>query len=55
MQVLCLGDSITAGTSLGRPDEERYAQVLERMLRKRLGYDGVSVLTFVSNTNACVF
>lgn len=45
VQILCLGDSITAGTSLGKPDEERYAQVLERLLRQRLGYDGVSVLS----------
>ncbi len=45
VQVLCIGDSITAGTSLGKPDEERYAQVLERLLRQRLKYDGVSVLS----------
>ncbi len=45
VQILCLGDSITAGTALGKPDEERYAQVLERLLRQRLGYDGVRVLS----------
>jgi lysophospholipase L1-like esterase len=41
--VLCLGDSITAGTSLRNANEERYAQVLERLLRERLGYEDVTV------------
>jgi lysophospholipase L1-like esterase len=41
--IVCMGDSITAGTMLAHPDQERYAQVLERLLRKRLGYDGVTV------------
>ncbi|MGI5867887.1 MAG: SGNH/GDSL hydrolase family protein [Kiritimatiellia bacterium] len=43
--ILCLGDSITAGTSLRNPDQERYAQVLEKLLRERCGYDGVSVVS----------
>ena len=45
VSILCLGDSITAGTSLGNPDNERYAQVLERMLRERLGTDTVTVVS----------
>jgi lysophospholipase L1-like esterase len=43
VRIVCMGDSITAGTSLANPDEERYAQVLERLLRERLGYEGVTV------------
>jgi lysophospholipase L1-like esterase len=43
VRILCLGDSITAGTSLGAPDQERYAKVLENSLRSAYGYDGISV------------
>lgn len=43
VSILCLGDSITAGTSLGSPDTERYAQVLERRLRERVGTDAITV------------
>lgn len=43
VRIVCMGDSITAGTMLPHPDQERYAQVLERLLRERLGYDGVTV------------
>jgi lysophospholipase L1-like esterase len=45
VSILCLGDSITAGTSLRNADKERYAQVLEGMLRERCGYDDISVVS----------
>lgn len=45
VSILCLGDSITAGTSLGNADQERYAQVLERLLRERCGYDEITVVS----------
>ncbi|HBC88694.1 MAG TPA: hypothetical protein DCZ94_17260 [Lentisphaeria bacterium] len=45
VSILCLGDSITAGTSLKSPDTERYAQVLEKLLRKQYGYDQITVIS----------
>ncbi|MDZ4199721.1 MAG: SGNH/GDSL hydrolase family protein [Kiritimatiellia bacterium] len=39
--VLCLGDSITAGTGLADRDRSRYATLLERKLRDRLGYEDI--------------
>ncbi|HCE45821.1 MAG TPA: hypothetical protein DET40_19935 [Lentisphaeria bacterium] len=45
VNILCLGDSITAGTSLKSPDTERYAQVLEKLLRKQYGYDQITVVS----------
>jgi lysophospholipase L1-like esterase len=45
VSILCLGDSITQGTSLANADKERYACVLERLLRERLGYEEVTVLS----------
>ncbi len=40
--IQCMGDSITAGTGLADRDAQRYATVLEGLLRARLGYDGVT-------------
>lgn len=39
----CMGDSITAGTGLPDKYNQQYAVVLQRLLRERLGYDGVRV------------
>ena len=41
VHIVCMGDSITAGTSLKDKEKERYAVLLQDMLRKRLGYDQV--------------
>ena len=41
--ILCFGDSITAGTSLRNKDQDRYATVLQGLLRKKYGYDGITV------------
>jgi len=45
VSILCMGDSITAGTSLPDKDAQRYATVLQAELRKRLGYDEVTVVS----------
>lgn len=42
VSIQCMGDSITAGTGLADRDAERYATVLQGLLRERLGYDGVT-------------
>lgn len=36
-----MGDSITAGTGLAQRDADRYATVLQSMLRERLGYEEI--------------
>ena len=41
--ILCVGDSITAGTSLRDREKDRYATVLQGLLRKHYGYDGITV------------
>jgi lysophospholipase L1-like esterase len=41
--VFCIGDSITAGTGLYKPDKERYANVLQQMLRKHFKNDDITV------------
>ena len=41
--ILCFGDSITAGTSLRDKDKDRYATVLQGLLRQKYGYDGITV------------
>ena len=41
--ILCVGDSITAGTSLRDREKDRYATVLQALLRKEYGYDGITV------------
>ena len=41
VHIVCMGDSITAGTSLKDKEKERYAVLLQDMLRKRLGYEQV--------------
>ena len=43
VHIVCMGDSITAGTSLADKDAERYATRLQAELRKRLGYEQVYV------------
>ena len=45
VSILCLGDSITQGTSLGNADQERYAKGLEGLLRERLGSEEVTVVS----------
>ena len=40
---VCMGDSITAGTGLSDKYNQQYAAVLQRLLRERLGYDGIRV------------
>lgn len=45
VSILCLGDSITAGTSLRDANNERYAQVLEGLLRERCGYEEITVVS----------
>lgn len=39
--IQCMGDSVTAGTGLADRDRERYATVLQAILRERLGYDNI--------------
>ena len=41
--ILCVGDSITAGTSLRDREKDRYATVLQGLLRKQYGYDAITV------------
>jgi len=41
IHIVCMGDSITAGTSLADKDRERYAVRLQEILRKRLGCDRI--------------
>jgi len=40
--IQCMGDSVTAGTGLRDRDNERYATLLQTILRERLGYDGIT-------------
>jgi lysophospholipase L1-like esterase len=40
--IVCMGDSITAGTGLPDRETQRYAVLLQGMLRQRLGYEGIS-------------
>ena len=42
VKILCLGDSITAGTGLQHPDGTRYADLTGQLLREKYGYKGVS-------------
>lgn len=42
VRIICMGDSITAGTSLKAADTERYAVVLQAKLRQALGYDQIT-------------
>ncbi|MCE5217794.1 GDSL-type esterase/lipase family protein [bacterium] len=41
VHILCMGDSITAGTGLPDRDAQRYATLLQAQLRQRLGYNEV--------------
>ena len=41
--ILCFGDSITAGVGLRDREKERYATVLQGLLRQKYGYDGITV------------
>lgn len=43
VHIVCMGDSITAGTGLADRETQRYAVLLQAMLRQRLGYEGVTV------------
>lgn len=43
--ILCLGDSITAGTALKQPDSARYAAVLQKNLRAALKNRQISVVS----------
>jgi len=43
IHVVCMGDSITAGSGLADKDNERYATVIQRVLRARLGYEDIIV------------
>ncbi len=43
VHIVCMGDSITAGTALPDKDAQRYATVLQSLLRERLGYAEVFV------------
>jgi lysophospholipase L1-like esterase len=42
VHIVCMGDSITAGTGLPDRETQRYAVLLQAMLRQRLGYDGIT-------------
>ena len=46
VKILSLGDSITAGTGLKNPDGTRYADVTGQILRKKYGFQGVSMKSF---------
>lgn len=41
VRIVCMGDSITAGTGLPNKDAERYAVILQGMLREALGYEEI--------------
>ncbi len=41
--IFCLGDSITAGTGLAKPNEERYAVLLQKKLREHFKRDNITV------------
>lgn len=41
--IFCFGDSITAGTSLAKADEERYAVLLQKKLREHFKRDNIHV------------
>ncbi|OGV75082.1 MAG: hypothetical protein A3K19_00790 [Lentisphaerae bacterium RIFOXYB12_FULL_65_16] len=43
IHVRCMGDSITAGTSLADKEKERYAVQMQSLLREWLGYDRIFV------------
>lgn len=45
VSILCMGDSITAGTGLPDKDNQRYATVLQGMLRERLGYAEITAVS----------
>ena len=45
VRIQCMGDSITAGTSLSDKDESRYATLVERELRRWLGRDTISCIS----------
>ncbi len=41
--ILCFGDSITAGTALKDREKDRYATVLQALLREHYGYEDITV------------
>lgn len=41
VRIQCMGDSITAGTGLPNRDRQRYAVLMQDLLRRWLGYDDV--------------
>ncbi|NOZ21141.1 MAG: hypothetical protein GXP25_08630 [Planctomycetes bacterium] len=41
VHIVCMGDSITAGTGLADRDKERYAVRMQELLREWLGYDDI--------------
>ncbi len=41
LHIVCMGDSLTAGTGLRNRDAERYATQLQAQLRAKLGYDEI--------------
>lgn len=41
VRIVCIGDPITAGTGLPDKEKQRYAVLLQEMLRQRLAYDQV--------------
>jgi len=43
VHIVCMGDSVTAGTGLHNPDEERYADRMQQQLRTWLGRDSITV------------
>ena len=43
VRIFCLGDSITTGVGVNNRDTARYAQVLERLLKKQFGYEDIHV------------
>ena len=46
VKILCLGDSITAGTGLKRPDGTRWADVAGQLLLEKYGFQGVTTKSF---------
>ncbi len=43
--ILCMGDSITAGTGLADREHTRYAVQIQKLLRKWFGYDRITVVS----------
>lgn len=44
VSILCIGDSVTAGTSVEKPEENSYPSQLQTILRKQTGNNNITVI-----------